>query len=319
MRAIRTMLALAVLAAAPAAAQPQPQGPVRPQLEREASVVLGGAVLAQVLSAPSALLVRGPVSFPYMDRQPDGSYRRQRPAYVAAVRSAGGWIRISEAGRRDPLDPAAGRALDRLLAGRALWTEPAPDSGCTDPSGALALARHLGRERASAFLCGFAGLAGEAAGIVLAGRIGDWSRVPESERPAGRPLARFDERTASRFRHMSGLYAERLMVMRNAAEWLGQWRRINARQDPPPLPEVDFRREMILMAAMGQRPTGGYAVAIDKVIEQWGELLAFVRFVSPDRRCGAIAAMTSPVDIVRVPASSSNVRWVVERQTADCR
>lgn len=323
MRPIRTMLAGLALAAAAqaaiAAAQPQPAGPVRPELEREASVVLGGTVLAQVLAAPSALLVRGPVSFPYMVQQPDGSFRKQRPAYVAAVRTPGGWIRISEGGRRDPFDPAAGRALDRLLAGRALWAEPAPESGCTDPSGALMLARHRGRERASAFPCGFAGLAGDAAGIVLAGRIGDWSKVPNSERPAGLPLARFDERTASSFRHMSGLHAERLMLIRNEAEWLGQWRRINARQDPPPLPPVDFRREMLLMAAMGRQPTGGYRVVIDKVIEQSGELLAFVRFVSPGRRCGAIAAVTSPVDIVRLPASPKNVRWLVERQAADCR
>lgn len=312
-------LAIALLAAAQAPAQPQPRGPAGPELQREASVVLGGSVLARVRAASSALLVRGPLSFPYMDRQPDGSYRKQRPAYVAAVRGAGGWIRIAEGGRSDPFDPAAGRALDRLLAAPALWAERAPEAGCTDPSGALALLRHRGRERAFAFPCGFSGTAGEAAGIVLAGRIGDWSRVPAAERPAGLALARFDAPTQARFRHLSGLRQERLMAIRSPAEWLGQWRRINARQDPPPLPALDFRREMLLMAAMGPRPTGGYRVVIDRVVEAPGELLAFVRFVSPGRGCGAIAALTSPVDIVRVPASPKTVRWTVERQAADCR
>ena len=195
-----------------------------------------------------------------------------------------------------------------------------PDSGCTDPSGALVLVRHRGRDRASAFPCGFAGLTGEAARIVLAGRIDDWSRVPAQERPAGLPLARFDERTQSRFRHMSGLYEERLLAIRSHPEWQGQWRRITARQgDPPPLPDVDFPSEMLLMAAMGPKPSGGYRVVIDKVLEQPGELLAFVRFVSPGRRCGAIAAVTSPVDIVRLPASAKTVRWVIERTAPDCR
>jgi hypothetical protein len=313
-------LMAALLIAVPVAAQPQGAGRWRTEIEREAGPALGREVLAQVRAARSALLVRGPVSFPYMVREPDGSYRKQRPAFAAAVRTAGGWIRFSADGRREALDVAAGRALDRLVAGRAFWTEPAPESGCTDPSGALALARHQGRERAVAFPCGFAGLAGEAARIVLAGRIADWSRVPASERPAGLPLARFDERTASSFRHMSGLYQERTMVIRSAAEWQGQWRRITARQGgPPPLPPVDFGREMVLMAAMGPQPTGGYRVVIDKVLDQQGELLAFVRFVSPGRRCGAIAAVTSPVDLVRVPASSKNVRWQVEREAADCR
>ncbi len=323
MRAFGTILAgltLAVLAAAPAGAQAQGANRARIELERDAAPVLGRDALAQVRAARSALLVRGPVSFPYMDRQPDGSYRPQRRAFAAAVRSPGGWVRISAGGRRDPFDSAAGRALDRLFAGRALWAQPAPDLACTDPGGAVVVARHRGRERAFAFPCGFTGAAGDAAGIVLAGRIDDWSRVPASERPAGVPLARFDEATQSRFRHMSGLHQERTMALRNAAEWQGQWRRITARQgDPAPPPAVDFSREMLLVAAMGPQPTGGYSVVIDKLIEEAGELLAFVRFVSPGRGCGAIAAVTSPVDIVRVPLSSKNIRWVVERQAADCR
>ncbi|HEX8238547.1 MAG TPA: protease complex subunit PrcB family protein [Allosphingosinicella sp.] len=317
MRFIVAGLAGILLASASLAAQPQARAP-RAELEREAAAVLGPAVPAQVRAARSAVLVRGPVSFPYMERRADGSYRKQRPAFAAAVGTAGGWIRLTERGR-EPLEPAAGRALDRLLAGRALWTEPAPEAGCTDPGGALVLARHGGRQRVSAFPCGFAGLAGEAARIVLAGRIDDWSLVPASERPAGLPLARFDERIQSSFRHMSGVHEQRLLAIRSAAEWQGQWRRITARQgEPPRLPPVDFRREMLLIAAMGPKPSGGYRVAIDKVVEQSGELLAFVRFIEPGRRCGAIAAVTSPVDVVRLPASPKNLRWVVERETADC-
>jgi hypothetical protein len=256
-----------------------------------------------------------------MVRQPDGSYRPQRPEVAAALRTPRGWVRIGAGGDRRAFEPAAGRALDRLVPARAFWSEPPlGEAGCTDPSGILVLARHLRRERVSAFPCGFAGLTGEAARIVLAGRIDDWSGVPAAERPAGLPLGRFDERVQSRFRHMSGLYQERLLAIRSHSEWQGQWRRITARQgDPPPLPDVDFPREMLLMAAMGPRPSGGYRAVIDKVIEQPGELLAFVRFVSPGRGCGAIAAVTSPVDIVRLPASNKTVRWVVERTAADCR
>ncbi|HEY0130880.1 MAG TPA: protease complex subunit PrcB family protein [Allosphingosinicella sp.] len=69
---------------------------------------------------------------------------------------------------------------------------------------------------------------------------------------------------------------------------------------------------------MGPKPSGGYRVVIDKVVEEPDELLAFVRFVSPGRRCGVIAALTSPVDIVRLPVSPKNVRWVIERQSSDC-
>ncbi|HYG49214.1 MAG TPA: protease complex subunit PrcB family protein [Allosphingosinicella sp.] len=321
---------LALLSGAAASgATPPPEGPEgshsghraqwRSDLERDAAAALGAAVMAEIRSARSALLVRGPVSFPYMDRQPDGSYRPQRPAFAAGVRGSRGWIRIGADGTRQPFDAATGRELDRLLSSPGLWSGPAAEARCTDPGGALVLARRPRHERVSAFPCGFEGPTGRAAKLVLAGGITDWSEVPAEQRPAGLPLERFDERTASAFRAMSGLYEERMIVLRSRAEWQGQWRRITARQgEPPPLPPVDFEREMLLMAAMGPKPSGGYRVVIDKVVDQRGELLAFVRFVSPGRRCGAIAAVTSPVDIVRVPASAKNVRWVVEGRAGDC-
>jgi PrcB C-terminal len=308
-------------AAQPPAGNVQNQARWRAALEKDAAETLGRAAMAELRSARSSVLVRGPVSFPYTVRQPDGSYRPERPAVAAAVRTPRGWVRLGADGARHAFDPASARELDRLVPGRAFWAEPAlGEAGCTDPSGILVLTRHLRRERVSAFPCGFAGLTGQAAQIVLAGRITDWSQVPAAQRPAGLPLARFDDRTQGSFRHNSGLYEERMIAIRSHPEWQGQWRRITARQgDPPPLPEIGFPREMLLMAAMGPQRSGGYRVVIDKVLDQPGELLAFVRFLSPGRGCGAIAAVTSPVDIVRLPASPKTVRWVVERQSADCR
>ena len=307
-------LTLALLAAALAgggwAAAPRPDGQVawRAAIGRDSAQVLGRAAAAEIAAAGTVVLVRRPVQFPSLPAP---------PAVAAAVRKPGGWVRIGANGVRRPLDPAAARELDRLLSSRDFWTEPPAEGRCTDPSGILVLARSRGRERLSAFPCGWQGLTADAARIVLAGRITDWSRVPASHRPAGLPLARFDESIQDRFRFTSGLYEGRLLAIRSRPEWEGQWRRITARQGEAPPPPVDFGREMLLMAAMGPQPSGGHVV-IDKVVQQEGELLAFVRFVSPRRRCGAIAAVTSPVDLVRLPASGRNVRWAVERQSADC-
>jgi hypothetical protein len=157
-----------------------------------------------------------------------------------------------------------------------------------------------------------------AAGIVLAGHITDWGKVPAALRPAGIPLARFHEATQGRYRFSSGIREERLIAIRSHPEWEGQWNRITRPVGlTMPPPEVDFPREMLLMAAMGSQPSGGYRVVIERVVEQ-DELLAFVRFIRPGPRCGAIAMVTSPVDIVRIPASPKAVRWVVEREARDC-
>jgi hypothetical protein len=191
---------------------------------------------------------------------------------------------------------------------------------CTDPSGILILARHQQRERVFAQPCGFAGPTGQAAQIVLGGRIGDWSQVPGTAWPSGVALDRFDEPIAARFRTSSGLYEERMLAIRSAPEWEGQWRRLMARQgNPPPPPAVDFKRDMLLMAAMGPQRSGGYSVLIERVLDQPEALFALVRMISPGPKCGAIAALTSPVDIVRLPASSKPIRWVIERTANDCR
>jgi hypothetical protein len=121
------------------------------------------------------------------------------------------------------------------------------------------------------------------------------------------------------FRFHSGIAEERLLAIRDEAEWQGQWLRMTRpRGVTAPLPPVDFRRDMLLLAAMGSQRSGGYRVEIERVIDQDGELLAFVRFIAPGPRCGAIAAITSPVDVVRVPRSEKIVRFLVERTATDC-
>jgi hypothetical protein len=309
----------APLPAPPAPAYDRGNGPapgevrarMRSVIERDAAQVLGRGALGEVLAARTALLVRRPVQFPSAPTP---------PAVAAAARQASGWIRIGANGVRHGFDAAAARELDRLLASSAFWAEPSlPETMCTDPSGILILARHQQRERVFAQPCGFAGPTGQAAQIVLAGRISDWSQVPGTEWPAGIAFARFAEPVAARLRTSSGFYEERMLAIRSAPEWEGQWQRLTARQAPSPPPAVDFSRDMLLMAAMGPQRSGGYSVAIERVLDQPATLFVLVRMISPGAGCGTIAALTSPVDFVRLPASPKPIRWVIERVAQDCR
>ena len=157
---------------------------MRSVIESDAAQVLGRAARDGVLAARSVLLVRRPVQFPGAPAP---------PAVAAAIRHASGWIRIGADGVRHGVDASAARELDRLLASTAFWAEPfLPETMCTDPSGILILARHQQRERLFAQPCGFADATGQAAQIVLAGRISDWSQVPGSVWPT--PLARSSQK-----------------------------------------------------------------------------------------------------------------------------
>jgi len=144
--------------------------------------------------------------------------------------------------------------------------------------------------------------------------------APSSPAPSG-PITprRFDEQTSAHFRYNSGLAEPGRQVVRDAAAWSALWARITAPHGPPPpLPAVDFAREMVLVAAMGSRSTGGYSVRVEGVDGGEREWVATVAEQRPGPRCGTIQAVTAPVDIVVVPRSDRPVRWAVREVVNDC-
>jgi hypothetical protein len=67
------------------------------------------------------------------------------------------------------------------------------------------------------------------------------------------------------------------------------------------MPEVDFSKEMVVIAALGEKPSSGYGIIIDGACEVDGHVEVFV--TSVDGGCGGlqIAAVTAPADAVRIP------------------
>jgi hypothetical protein len=164
-----------------------------------------------------------------------------------------------------------------------------------------------------------AGEESQLADTVIAGRVNDWSGVPQEGRPAGIALTRFDESLSSLFRYSSALVEPANLLISTQAEWDSMWRRITARHgNPPPAPPIDFDREMLLLAAYGMQPTGGYAIVIERVIRTAHGLEVHVRKIGPGPTCGTTAALSSPVDMVRIPASPDKLHWLVNERVSDC-
>jgi hypothetical protein len=291
----------------------------RALVERDAAALLGEEAIAEVRRASSSVLVRRPIQFPRMTRLPDGSWQAEPPQMAAAVRTSHGWVGWS-GGRRFGFDAPASRELNRLVSSRELWAEPLlGETGCTDAAGIGSVVRHQGRTRAATQPCGAIGLTGQLAAIVLAGQVTDWSGVPPAERPAGIDVRRFHPQTEQYFQFAGGLRDPVNLVVRDGRAWEAMWRRITVNHgEPPPRPEVLFDREMLLIAAMGAQPSGGYRVRIERVLDVGDALEAHVIRTSPGPRCGAIAAITHPVDIVRVAASGKPVRWLLRQDATDC-
>ncbi len=106
---------------------------------------------------------------------------------------------------------------------------------------------------------------------------------------------------------VSGIHGARRQVIRDPVTWGAVWAEIHAGQGaPPPVPDVDFTFDMVLLAAMGDRPSGGYAIRSDALfLAPDGAIITGVTSTTPGPGCATTAGITQPVDAVVVSRSAS--------------
>jgi hypothetical protein len=83
------------------------------------------------------------------------------------------------------------------------------------------------------------------------------------------------------------------LIIKNRDEFSRFWNRFTTQSGfLPPLPEVDFSKEMIVVLGMGLRPSPGFVIMIDGACEV------------DDGPCfPTLGVTTAPADIVRIPRS----------------
>ena len=155
------------------------------------------------------------------------------------------------------------------------------------------------------------------AGVVLAaggcglssvdGVPADATPVPEErvEPLLDASYAGFDERTRQ--------------VIRTPEAWEGAWRQLHEGRSPvPERPAVDFDSSMVVLAAMGSRPTGGYDIQAESVHRDGESLFVVVRETSPGDSCIVTQVFTAPTTAVRVPRADGDVEFVEEESVDEC-
>lgn len=112
--------------------------------------------------------------------------------------------------------------------------------------------------------------------------------------------------------------AERFVVD-EPAQWEEVWGRLwNHHQPRPAAPAVDFGRELVIVAAMGWRATGGHSIRVDQARSYADHVTVHVRETAPGRGCVVTQATTAPVDVVKIPRTALEVRFRTTAVVRDC-
>jgi protease stability complex PrcB-like protein len=139
---------------------------------------------------------------------------------------------------------------------------------------------------------------------------------PDGQAPLA--VTRLGPETAS-FTYYSGMRQSQRLVVRDQATWQQTWSTIWSNTSAvPALPAVDFDREMVIVAALGERTSGGFSILVDRVTESGNGLTVSVRSVSPGSSCIVTLALTQPVDIVRVTRRDGMVSFTETTAVQNC-
>jgi len=151
---------------------------------------------------------------------------------------------------------------------------------------------------------------GESDSVIMA-QMKRHDSTPEGQRPP--EIALFP------YRSNSGITTRERMIVTDQATWAQVWATIVKNHSPTPAPAaVDFNRETIVVAAMGQRSSGGYVITIDSGSVEGSTVVLTVTERSPGPTCGTTAALTAPVALARILRPRATVRFVEKTAVTDC-
>jgi len=124
---------------------------------------------------------------------------------------------------------------------------------------------------------------------------------------------------AATFTYVSGMTQSERLVVRDASAWSNVWTSISAKETPAPvLPSIDFATRMVVVAAVGQRNSGGYTIRVDSAMTTTDGLTVWISTIDPGSTCLTTAALTQPVDVASLPRIQGAVRFVDVHSVARC-
>ena len=117
----------------------------------------------------------------------------------------------------------------------------------------------------------------------------------------------------------SGFETPERDVIRNDDQWARVWDLLHARSGSVPArPEVDFGRQMLVLAAMGTQSNGCYQIEVTAIDLRQGRLAVEVVERQPGATCVCTQALTQPVHVVALDRVGLDAGFDVTGQPLSC-
>ena len=95
------------------------------------------------------------------------------------------------------------------------------------------------------------------------------------------------------------------IVVSDSLSWVQLWATIiEGHSDPAKLPAVDFRKQQVVVAALGERKRAGYAIRIEQIEQSNGLRQIVVEETAPGANCNSPEVITTPLEAVVVNKST---------------
>jgi hypothetical protein len=84
------------------------------------------------------------------------------------------------------------------------------------------------------------------------------------------------------------------------------------------VPAIDLATSQVIGVFAGMEPTGGYAIEVSKVVDSSTARTVYVTLVTPGPKCMSTEQITSPYELITLPASTLPLAHVDATSTRDC-
>ncbi|MBI4895374.1 MAG: protease complex subunit PrcB family protein [Candidatus Aenigmarchaeota archaeon] len=108
-------------------------------------------------------------------------------------------------------------------------------------------------------------------------------------------------------------------ILKKATEWKDLWTKINYYNSPiPPVPDVNFSKEMVVALFAGRKYTSGYYIEVSHIDEKVDGITVFVKEYSPGVNCLTSQVLTYPFNIVKIPRTEKEIGFNTEEVVLNC-